>query len=115
VQPVFLLYLPEEYYYSQCNGLTTTGANGSVQVGGTRLYSPGANYEYNGPVAQVTGNGLTGATNLTIDNIEGVTLSGNVAVTGNIEFYKWSCHNRSKYSINGSICCDIGTQILGLM
>ena len=82
----FTLFAGGSIITANVNGLTTTGANGSVQVGGTRLYSPGANYEYNGPVAQVTGNGLTGATNLTIDNIEGVTLSGNVAVTGTLNF-----------------------------
>ena len=51
-------------------GITTTGTNGNIQVSGTRTYTAGANYIYNGSVNQVTGNGLTqaNAANLTIAN-----------------------------------------------
>ena len=58
----------------------TSGLSGSIQVGGTKTYSAGANYTYNGTTAQVTGNGLTGASNLTINNGSGVSLSGPVTI-----------------------------------
>ena len=61
-------------------GLALTGNTGSIQVAGARSYNGGANYTYNGAAAQVTGPGLTGTNNLTINNSAGVTLSGPVAV-----------------------------------
>jgi hypothetical protein len=55
-------------------GLTLTGANGPVQVTGTRSFSPNANYIYNGTAAQVTGAGLPATVrSLTVDNPAGVT------------------------------------------
>lgn len=68
-------------------GITSSGATGSVQVSGTRTYSTSANYTFNGTAAQVTGNGFTGANNLTIDNSAAspaVTLSTSATVTGNL-------------------------------
>lgn len=62
-------------------GIATTGATGNIQVTGTRTYSTGANYVYNGILAQVTGNGLTTANNLTISNSTGVTLSNSVTIS----------------------------------
>lgn len=41
------------------NGITTSGASGNIQVAGTRTYSAGANYIYNGSANQDVGNGLT--------------------------------------------------------
>ncbi len=70
------------------SGITTTGSTGAVQIPGTRTYSTGANYVYNGIAAQSTGNGLpdksTGS--LTINNSAGVALSNAEAVAngGNI-------------------------------
>ena len=64
------------------NGILTSGTTGSVQFLGSRTYASGANYTYNGTSAQVTGNGLTGANNLTISNAGGVTLSNAVGVSG---------------------------------
>ncbi len=51
-------------------GITTTGATGNIQLGGTRTYNGGANYEYKGTAAQVTGNGLPATLTalLTINN-----------------------------------------------
>ncbi len=57
------------------DGITLTGATGNVQTTSTRLFSTGANYTYNGTAAQVTGNGLSGAAKLKINNAAGVTLS----------------------------------------
>jgi len=64
-------------------GLSTSGSSGSIQ-GGTRTYSAGANYTYNGVTAQVTGNGLTGANILTINNATGVSLSAKTSVSTNL-------------------------------
>ncbi|HEY5140149.1 MAG TPA: hypothetical protein VIJ25_12655, partial [Methylococcales bacterium] len=64
-------------------GIASSGATGSIQVGGTRTFSTGANYIYNGSGAQVTGTGLPATiNNLTIDNSAGVKLS-NTALTVN--------------------------------
>ncbi len=59
------------------NGITTSGATGNIQLGGTRTYNGGANYEYKGTSPQVTGNGLptTLTATLTINNNSGVTQS----------------------------------------
>lgn len=66
-------------------GITTTGATGNIQVTGTRTYSTGANYIYNGSANQAVGNGLTQNTpsNLTITNPGfTVTLGANTTISG---------------------------------
>lgn len=65
-------------------GITTTGSTGTIQVSGARTYNIGANYTFNGSSAQVTGDGFTGANNLTINNSAGVTLSGNASLAGTL-------------------------------
>ena len=70
---------------ANAGGLSSSGATGSIQVSGTRSYSTAANYTYNSTVAtQVTGNGVTGANNLTFNNTytTGVTFSNAIAATG---------------------------------
>jgi hypothetical protein len=64
------------------SGISSTGATGSIQVGGLRTFNTGANYTFNGSSAQVTGNGFTGAANLTINNSSGVTLTSNASLSG---------------------------------
>ena len=69
------------------NGIISSGATGSIEVAGTRTFDAGANYVYNGTVAQVTGNGLpTTVNNLTINNTSGgpvgVALSRALTVNG---------------------------------
>lgn len=67
-------------------GITASGATGNIQNTGTRTFSTGANYEYNGSAAQNTGNGLPATVNsLTIDNAAGVTLSADVSVTSTLD------------------------------
>ena len=64
---------------------TTQGATvGNIQVTGTRTYTAGADYEYNGTAAQVTGSGLTqnSPAILTINNSAGVTLSAATTISG---------------------------------
>jgi hypothetical protein len=70
---------------NSANGITSSGASGNIQTTGTRTFSTGANYVYNGTAAQVTGNGLPATVNhLTINNAAGVTLSQAAAVNGNL-------------------------------
>ena len=63
---------------------STTGATGgNIRVLGTRTFSTGADYTYNGSASQVTGDGLPSSVrNLTIDNPAGVTMTGSINVTG---------------------------------
>jgi hypothetical protein len=64
-------------------GIAASGASGNVQNTGTRSFSTGANYVYNGSAAQVTGSGLPATVNnLTIANPVGVTLNSTHTVTG---------------------------------
>ncbi len=64
---------------AHASGLSTTAATGSIQVTGTKTYNTG-NYTYNGSSAQVTGNGPSIATTLTINNAAGVSLSSGLTV-----------------------------------
>ena len=62
-------------------GITASGATGSVQVTGTRSFSTAANYGYNTNAA-VTGNGLPATVaSLAINTAGNVTLSNPVAVS----------------------------------
>jgi hypothetical protein len=62
-------------------GIAISGASGTVQVTGTRSFSPDASYVYNGSAAQVTGDGLPSQVrNLSITNTQNVTLSQGVAI-----------------------------------
>ena len=62
-------------------GITSAAAQGNIQVTGTRTYTAGANYVYNGTAAQVTGDQLTNAiAKMTISNSVGVSLSGNASI-----------------------------------
>jgi hypothetical protein len=66
------------------DGIAASGATGSIQTSGARVFHPNANYTYNGIVAQFTGTGLTSANNLTVNNPSGLTLSGNIVVTNQL-------------------------------
>lgn len=67
-------------------GFAATGATGSIQNTGTRTFSTGANYTYNGSTAQQTGTGLLASVNnLTINNPAGVSMrTGALAVNGTL-------------------------------
>ena len=65
------------------DGITTSGTNGNIRVGGSRTYYAAANYIYDGTVAQFTGNGLTTANNLTFNNAAGVSSLSNSTITVN--------------------------------
>jgi hypothetical protein len=69
------------------NGIRSSGALGNIQTT-CRSYSSAANYEYNGTVGQVTGNGLPSTVNsLTINNTStGVTMTNAVIIASQLNF-----------------------------
>jgi len=67
---------------SSPDGITNSGNTGNIQAAGTRTFSTGGSYTYNGTSAQTTGTGLPASVNsLTINNSSGVTLTATVEVT----------------------------------
>ncbi len=69
------------------DGIAVTGATGNIRVTGTRTYTTGANYVYNGTANQITGLGLTQniPANLTIDNPSNtVSLSAATTISSNL-------------------------------
>ena len=83
--------------YGISTGTTQDATIGNIQVTGTRTYTAGANYIYNGSATQVTGNGLTQNTpaNLTISNSAGVALSAATAISGNLTISNGATLNTS--------------------
>ncbi|MEI7896980.1 MAG: hypothetical protein WCJ26_08085, partial [bacterium] len=68
-------------------GITVSGATGNIQCSGTRTYSTGANYIYNGNASQAAGTGLTQnhpASVLINNSGNTVTLAAAVTITGNL-------------------------------
>ena len=91
------------------DGITTSGATGSIQVTNTRTFSTVANYTYNGSSAQVTGNGLpVTVSNLTINNSVGLTLGQATTITNNFSIASGSI----AYLGNG-LTHTAGTLLLG--
>ena len=82
-------------------GITVANtATGSVQnLAGTRTFSTGADYTYNGTSAQVLGTGFTGARNLTISNTSGatpsVTINSSYTISGNFSVTTGDIRNTS--------------------
>lgn len=69
---------------SNDQGLSSSGATGSIQVGGTRTYHAAANYQFNG---SNTGNFSTTSNqvnNLSFNRSSGVTLDRSFTVTGTL-------------------------------
>ena len=97
------------------DGLSATGATGSIQVAGSRTYSTTANYTYNGSSAQVTGNGLPSTVNnLTINNNGGVTFSAAETINGTLSMGASSIANLNTF-VNYATALIIGgsTQSIG--
>jgi hypothetical protein len=72
-------------HIGHADGLSSVANTGQIQVTGAKTYNLAANYYFVGSVAQSTGNGfptgnITGS--VTFDNPTGVTLSGNITLTG---------------------------------
>ena len=62
-------------------GISASGPTGSIQVSGTRTFSPDASYVYNGTLAQLTGTGLPATVrNLTVNNAASVDLTQALAL-----------------------------------
>ncbi len=72
----------------------------AINFYGTYQYSSGANYEYNGTSAQVTGNGLIQNTpaNVTISNSTGVTLSAPITISGNLSISSGAFANLGNFT-----------------
>jgi len=69
------------------NGITLTSALGNVQVTGTRSYSTGADYTYEGTAVQVSGDGLPSQVrNLTLNNSNNCTLTASTSASGTLTF-----------------------------
>ncbi|NUO03167.1 MAG: T9SS type A sorting domain-containing protein [Saprospiraceae bacterium] len=70
------------------DGITLSDPSGNIQVMGLRTFDPDAIYHYNGLLlAQMTGDGLpTSASDLVINNPNGVTLTQSVLINGTITF-----------------------------
>ncbi len=84
---------------AHAGGIAASGATGCIRNTGTRNFNIGANYVYNGAVAQVTGNGLpANVNNLTVNNPAGVTLTNPVAVNGELTL--------TAGSLTGSVAVD---------
>jgi len=118
----FILYSGSTLRIGSVNGITTAGtSSGNIQTG-TRTYSTGANYVYNGTNNQAVGNGLPSTVNsLTITNTGSagnniVTLAQNTAITtnltitsGTLDIRTFTC-NRS--SSGGTLSLAAGTTLI---
>ena len=68
-----------------CKVANSSGLNYALNIGGTKTLNIGANYEFNGTSAQVTGTLLPASVNnLTIDNAAGVSLSNNAQTVNGV-------------------------------
>jgi len=68
-------------------GISSSGATGNIQVTGTRTFSTGGNYTYNGTAAQISGSGLPSqVNNFTMNNASGLTLTNSVIVATTLTF-----------------------------
>ena len=90
------------------SGISSLGtALGNVLTTGGRTFNTSANYIYIGDAAQYTGNGLITCNNLTLNNSNGLTLSGNVIVNGTCYMTLGSLNLNGKtlfYGASGILC-----------
>jgi uncharacterized repeat protein (TIGR02543 family) len=65
------------------NGLTVSDTAGNIGVSGIRTFSTTANYEFNGSIPQMTGDGFPGTVNnFTLSNASGIGLTNSVTIGG---------------------------------
>lgn len=110
------------------DGITQTALAGNIQCTGTRSYSTGADYTYNGLVAQYSGDGLPSMThNLTLGNNLNLTMSGSSGasnlltltigkiITGSYEINVTNTSESSVvgYSFNNYIVGNLRRSVLG--
>ena len=86
-------------------GISTSAGTGCIQVTGTKTYSTGADYTYNGTAVQVTGNGLpVNVDNLSISNSSGVNLSNSTTINGTFDLQQGALAiNGNTLTINGAL------------
>ncbi|MCE2787977.1 MAG: IPT/TIG domain-containing protein [Bacteroidota bacterium] len=87
-------------------GISATGGlTGNVQMGGTRTYSSGTIYTYDGIVAQATGTGLPSAVDtVAINDTAGVTLSQPTTINNLLNFMNGKLIlGNNNLTVNGSI------------
>lgn len=96
---------------AHAQGISSSGATGSIQVTGTRTFNTAANYVYNGTSAQITGNGLPATVNnLSILNTfeDGFSLSQNTScndfIVGNSS--KFILNKDAGLTVNGNLLND---------
>jgi len=93
------------------DGITSSDASGNIQSTGTRTFSTGANYTYNGNTAQVTGNGFPAqVNNLTINNSNSLSLTSDVAIAGTFTLTDGNINTESN-----TITLGTGTSTLGAL
>lgn len=118
----FDLYSGAGIITAHANGITVSTASGSIQVTGTRTYSTGADYTYNGTVNQADGDGLpTTVRNLTINNTGAsgnntFTLNHSTTVTQNLTVTSGILSEASNVGIhtNGNVSiASAGTLLAG--
>ena len=94
-------------------GIASVEATGSIQVTGTRTFSTGGNYIYNGVVNQTTGSGLPATVNsLEVDNSSGVWQNGSLILALNITVTSALTVSSGILDLNGYTCDGSGTGIL---
>jgi hypothetical protein len=77
--------------------------NGNIQLTGGRVFSPLANYEYNGGVYQVTGDGLpTSVKNVTINNPNDVKLTAAITINGTLSVLNGMLKTDTNYVVIGA-------------
>ena len=94
------------------DGITQTSSSGNVQVTGTRSFSTGGNYTYNGTASQVTGDGLPAiVNNLKLDNSSGLTISNSVAASNQLIFVNGIIKTTSTREV--SVTNQVDTAVTG--
>ena len=101
------------------NGITSSGLLGSIQVEGSRVYSPDANYIYKGDLEQSTGNGLPKTLNgiLTIDKNslnQIITLSQPTLVTKLVDVKKGTFNSDGKLTLQSTASSYAQIGIIGI-
>ena len=95
---------------ADANGITSSGSSGNIQVTGARSYNTGADYTYNGAVAQNTGNGLPATVhNLTLNNTSNLTLTSTISVSNLLTFTAGNFITNANTLVLGTSTAVLGT------
>jgi Peptidase family C25 len=92
------------------DGIDSGTAFGNIRVSGTRTFYSGANYNFSGSSAQMTGNGFPATVNnLTVSNTAGVNLNANVTVDGLLALTSGDINTLSRTLFMGNGATSTGT------